>query len=224
MPGALALLLARCGPAATPMTLGLLELERDRQFHRIAPSDRPRLVQVALDAGVEAASGLRNEAGNENPQQIAGRLGVRVETIEGESSYDTVSVFADYQIRPPRIQLYARAIARLDRHLKDYPDGDRLAATGTRPVFVAHELFHHLEGLDQKRTLARRQRVPMLTLGPFKLTTGLSSLAEIAAGTFAQSLLGLRHHPKLLDVVAVFDRDPAAAERLVDRLLWMSSE
>jgi hypothetical protein len=215
MPEALALLLARCGPVATPMALGLLELERDRQFHRIAPSDRQRLVQIALDAGVEAASSLRTES----PQQIADRLGVRVETIEDESGYDTVSVFADYLVRPPRIRLYARAIARLDRHLEDYPDGDRLVATGTRPVFVAHELFHHLEGLDRSRALARRQRVPILTLGPFRLTTGLSSLAEIAAGAFAQSLLGLRQHPKLLDVVAVFDGDPAAAEHLAGRLL-----
>jgi hypothetical protein len=219
MPEALALLLARCGLAATPMALGLLELERDRQFHRIAPPDRQRLVRVALDAGVEAAGVLRTSAGRESPREIADRLGVHVETIEDKSGgYDTVSVFADYQLRPPRIRLYARAIARLDRHLEDYPDGDRLAVTGTRPVFVAHELFHHLEGLDRKRALARRERVATLKLGPFRLTTGLSSLAEIAAGAFAQSLLGLRHHPKLLDVVATFDTDRAAAERLVGRL------
>jgi len=67
------------------------------------------------------------------------------------------------------------------------------------------------------------ERVAILTLGPFRLTTGLSSLAEIAAGAFAQNLLGLRHHPKLLDVVAVFDADPAAAERLADRLLGTPS-
>ena len=223
MPGALALLLARCGPAATPMTLGLLELERDRQFHRIAPLDRQRLVRIALDAGVEAANGLRTAAGSESPRQIANRLGVRVDTIEDEGGYDTVSVFADYVARPPCIRLYARAIARLDCHLEDYPDGDQLVGTGTRPVFVAHELFHHLEALDPARALARRQRVAILTLGPFRLTTGLSSLAEIAAGSFAQNLLGLRHHPKLLDVVAVFDADPAAAERLADRLLGTAS-
>lgn len=223
MPGALALLLARCGPAATPMGLGLLELERDRQFHRIAPPDRQRMVQIALDAGVEAANGLRTAAGSESPRQIADRLGVRVETIDGEGGYETVSVFADYLARPPRIRLYARAIARLDRHLEDYPDHDRLVATGTHPVFVAHELFHHLEGLDPARALARRQRVAILTLGPFRLTTRLSSLAEIAAGAFAQSLLGLRHHSKLLDLVASFDGDPAAAERLAGRLLGTPS-
>ena len=144
---------------------------------------------------------------------------MRVETIEGEGGYGTVSVFADYVVRPPRIRLYARPIARLDRHLGDYPDRDRLGDGGTRPVFVAHELFHHLEGLDPARALARRQRVATWTVGPLRLTTSLASLAEIAAGAFAQSLLGLRHHPKLLDVVALFDGDPVAAERLVGRLL-----
>ena len=56
-------------------------------------------------------------------------------------------------------------------------------------------------------------------MGPLRGTAGLSSLAEIAAGAFAQALLGLRYHPKLLDLVVLFDADPVAAERLADRLV-----
>lgn len=219
MAGALAAMLARCLPAATPMTLGLLELERDRQFRRIAPPDRGRLVRIALDAGAQAAVDLRSRTGSADPLGLADRLGVAVERVAGESGYGTVSVFADYVASPPRIRLYVSPIARLDRHLGNYPDGDRLGGAGTLPVFVAHELFHHLEGLDPAGSLARRQRVVTWTVGPLRGTAGLSSLAEIAAGAFAQRMLGLRYHPKLLDLVVLFDADPVAAERLADRLV-----
>jgi len=58
----------------------------------------------------------------------------------------------------------------------------------------------------------------VLRLGPWRWTSGLTSLAEIAAGAFAQGLLGLRWHPRWFDLITVFDADPAAAARLVAAL------
>ena len=40
----------------------------------------------------------------------------------------------------------------------------------------------------------------------------LAPLAEIAAGWFAATLLGLRFHPKLLDPLLLWDSDPDVAE------------
>lgn len=221
MSAVLADLLAQAGPVATPRALGLLELEEDRQFHRIAAGDRQRLVDVALDEGAAAARTIRQMFGPACPDDIASRLGVQVKTIDGEGGFGSVVVFADYVPRPASIRLYAPAIAVLDAGLDDYPDRDGLGTTGTRPVFLAHELFHHLEGLRPAHALAVRHRVALLAIGPLTLTSGLSSLAEIAAGAFAQHLLGLRYHPKLLEVVALFSHSPAAAQRLVDRLRLM---
>lgn len=214
----LADLLAQAAPVATPQALGLLELEEDRQFHRIAASDRQRLVDVALEDGASVADTMHRIFGQACPDDIAGRLGVEVKTVDGEGGFGTVAVFADYVPRPAAIRLYAPAMAALDAHLGVYPDRDCLGAAGTRSLFLAHELFHHLEGLRPAHALAARHRVALFTLGPLRLTSGLSSLAEVAAGAFAQKLLGLRYHPKLLDIVALVGRDTAAAQRLVDRL------
>jgi len=214
----LADLLAQASPVATPRALGLLELEEDRQFHRIAAGDRQRLVDVALEDGASVADTMHRIFGRARPDDIADRLGVQVKTVDGENSFGTVAVFADYVPRPASIRLYAPAMAALDAHLDVYPDRDGLGAAGTRSLFLAHELFHHLEGLQPARALAARHRVALFALGPLRLTSGLSSLAEIAAGAFAQRLLGLRYHPKLLDIVALVGRDTAAAQRLVDRL------
>lgn len=186
-------------PSMTPMALGLLELDRDRNAARLPPGERERLVGAALEAGSEAARGLWERYGDLDPADLARRLEVAIEESDGEGGYGGVTVFADYTPRPPRVRLYGRAIDDLDRRLDAYPDVDLLSKSGTRPVFVAHELFHHLETLQPASTLSRLHRVPLLTIGPVKLTGQLRSLSEIAAGAFAQSLLGLRHHPKLLE-------------------------
>jgi hypothetical protein len=48
---------------------------------------------------------------------------------------------------------------------------------------------------------------------------GIVAVAEIAAGAFAQRLVGLRFHPKLLDLVTIYDADRGAARRMVRALV-----
>ncbi len=54
-----------------------------------------------------------------------------------------------------------------------------------------------------QQTLCSRHRVPVLRLGRLRVTAAVAGMREIAAGAFAQRLLGLRFHPRLLDVAAV---------------------
>jgi hypothetical protein len=113
---------------------------------------------------------------------MAARLGVTVDEVDGDGGFGTVVVYADYMMRPPRVRLFMPAIAALDRRLTNYPEP---LAGGTRPVFLAHELFHHWEELHPDRALRRLSRD--------------RRLPEIAAGAFAQELLGLKCHPEQLD-------------------------
>jgi hypothetical protein len=138
--------------------------------------------EAALTAGRVAARELRAHCGTGDPAEIARKLGVAVDEVDGDGGFGTVVVYADYMPRPPRVRLFMPAIAALDRRLADYPE--RLAE-GTRPVFLAHELFHHWEELHPDRALLRLYRD--------------RRLPEIAAGSFAQELLGLKFHPEQLD-------------------------
>ena len=70
-----------------------------------------------------------------------------------------------------------------------------LAGFDVSPIYVAHELYHFLDSA-RAVPLARRHRVKILGLW----TSGLTSLPEIAAGAFAQALLGLPWHPKWLEL------------------------
>lgn len=134
------------------------------------------------DLGGAAAREVRRLCGDLEVDALAEQMGVAVEASDRDGGYGTVIVFADYTPRPPRIRLYRSAIDVLDRHLALYPDRDRLPA-GTRPLFLAHELFHHWEALHPG---ARRSR----------------DRSEYAAGSFAMTLLGLTCHPEELDRLA----------------------
>lgn len=138
--------------------------------------------EAARAAGRDAACELRAECGTGNPSEMASILGVPVDEIDGDGGFGSVVVYADYMPRPPRIRLFMPAIAALDRRLADYPEP---LAGGARPVFLAHELFHHWEELHPDRALRRFHRD--------------RRLPEIAAGAFAQELLGLKFHPERLD-------------------------
>jgi hypothetical protein len=85
--------------------------------------------------------------------------------------------------------------------------GDRAAPllghATPRDVFIAHELYHHIEAVRPEVPIARRYRPTLFRIGNWHWRTGVAALAEIAAGAFAQSLLDLPSHPRALDFVAV---------------------
>jgi len=68
-------------------------------------------------------------------------------------------------------------------------------------VFVAHERYHHAEIIRSVVPIARRHQPTLLQIGKWRWRTGIATLAEIAAGSFSQTLLDLPCHPKVLDYV-----------------------
>ena len=191
-----------CRPsiAATPESLGLSMLLDDALIHRVAESDRAALVDAALGEGHRLAAAADARWGND-PVRIAERCDVRIEEVDDPSGYGTTLVFADYAPSTRTITLYRPALARLDRLLAAPDIATHVGVDTCRSLFIAHELFHHFDCTDARGPLARRHPVTVLRLGRWRLTSGLTSLAEIAAGAFAQSLLRLRVHPRWVDLL-----------------------
>jgi hypothetical protein len=108
--------------------------------------------------------------------------------------------FAEY--RPPRIVLYTRGLAPLEQALAGGLATRWLGRATIEDVFVAHELYHHAEAVRSEVPIARRYQPTLLQIGKWRWRTGIATLAEIAAGSFAQTLLDLPCHPKVLDHVA----------------------
>ncbi|HTT37748.1 MAG TPA: hypothetical protein VMH32_08785 [Burkholderiales bacterium] len=191
----------------TSVALGYSLLERDPAFPRIPEQARHALVEAALAEGRAQADCIKRDFGRD-PLAIAERLHVAVSESHEDAGFGTVVVFAEYATRPPRITLYRPAIARLTRLLDVLALRALLNARSCEQVFLAHELYHHVARIGPQPPLSGRHRVPLLRFGRWVWSRGIASLEEIAAGAFAQGLLGLGVHPRLLDLLWL--RQPAS--------------
>lgn len=204
-------------PHATAQRLAAFILEEDPQAARLSARRACELADAALTDGVELAAWVVRQWGH-GPDRIAAAAGVEVIDVDGSNDYGSTRVYAEYLPRGRRVYLYRPALAAIDRHLRSDALAALLGIRAARDVFLAHELYHHFDLTREEGPLASRHRIVLLALGRWRWTSGLSSLPEIAAGAFAQTLLGLRCHAKLLDLLMLFEHAPQAAESFVRRL------
>src|SRR5882757_8036382 len=187
--------------AASPETLGLAMLKADPHGWRLDRAAQFAAVSDALADGAATAKDLRKRFPALTPREVARELRVPIETTDDDPMVGSIWRFAEYRPRPPHIMLYDRGIAPLERGLAN---SEQLLGRATpRDVFVAHELYHHAEAIRSEVPIARRHQPTLFRIGNWRWRTGVAALAEIAAGAFAQSLLDLPRHPKVLDFVAV---------------------
>jgi hypothetical protein len=186
---------------ASPETLGVAMLKADPHGWRLDRAAQFAAVSDALADGVATARDLRERFPVLTPQQVARELRVPIQTTNDDPMVGSIWRFAEYRPRPPRIMLYDRAIAPLERTLAG-PLIELLGRATPRDVFVAHELYHHAETIRSEVPIARRYQPTLFRIGNWRWRTGIAALAEIAAGSFAQSFLDLPCHPCVLDFVA----------------------
>ena len=180
-------------------SLGLLV--SDHTGRRLPLARRPAVVHRALATGCRAAWRLRAAEGTADPFSLARHLGVAVTWSDEPPALGAIVLIAEYAPRPPAIRLFAESVDRISAALPSLPVAD---------VYVAHELYHHLEaaGLGPASELAR---VTLARAGPWRWQSGIRALSEIAAHSFAQALLDLPLFPGVLDRLALGGARPLAA-------------
>ena len=203
-------------PLGTPQALGFLQLRTDPLFHRLTPAQRVELVTAALEDGWQLARAQRART-SPCPWALAEDLGVKVREAQDDPRFGTTVVCAEYRTRHRDVLLFTSVLAQLQSTL-DGVEFDLPAPVDVKSAFLAHELFHHLDLSRGSDSLSRRHRVCLFRLGPWRWTSGLTSLPEIAAGAFAQALLDLPFHAKLLELFVVLEADASAAQRYVEAL------
>lgn len=189
--------------AASPETLGLVMLQADPHAWRLDRSTQFAAVSDALADGIAAAGKLRTRFTDLSSEQIARGLGLQVEMTDDDPMVGSIWRFAEYRPRSASIVLYSRGLGPLERSLPSSRAARLLGRATPRDVFIAHELYHHIEATRPDVPIARRYQPSLLRIGNWHWRTGIAALAEIAAGAFAQSLLDLPCHPKALDFIAV---------------------
>jgi hypothetical protein len=196
--------------AASPETLGLVMLQADPHAWRLDRTAQLAAVSDALADGAATAKSLQARFPGRTPHELARELQLPIETTDDDPAVGSIWRFAEYRPRSPRIVLYDRGLAPLERTLTGALGTQLLGRATLRDVFIAHELYHHVEAIRSETPIARRYQPTLFRIGNWHWRTGIAALAEIAAGAFAQSLLDLPSHPKELDFIAV---DALAADR-----------
>jgi hypothetical protein len=189
--------------AASPETLGLVMLTTDPHAGRLDQVTQRAAVGDVLADGAAAAEAIGQRFPGLGPQQIAQALGVPIEAVDDDPTTGSLWRFAEYRQRPVGILLYVRGIAPLERAIVGDVATQLLGRATLRDVFVAHELFHHLEAIRAEAPIARRYQPTLFRIGNWHWRTGIATLAAIAAGAFAQTLLDLPCHPRALDLLAL---------------------
>lgn len=196
---------------ATQESLGLVLLWSDMQSKRVGPASEAKFVRSALAAGHAAADDLCSRFGSLTPEGYASRLGVAVHTTDRDPLRGDQLLYAEYCDKSSEILLYQRALDHLRSATENDVAGRYFGGLNVSSLFIAHELYHCVEARRRESPIARRHRVVLIRVGPFRWHSGLSSLGEIAAGCCAQRLLRLEYHPKMLDFVTLHAFDPATA-------------
>jgi hypothetical protein len=189
--------------AAPAERLAFAMLEADPHARRLELAAKFAAVRDALEEGTATAKSLRARFPDLAPHQIARELGVPVEATDDDPLVGSIWRFAEYRQRPARIVLYGRGLALLDGAVAGGLAVRLLGHATPQQVFIAHELFHHTETMRPDMPIAQRYRPTLFRIGGWHWRTGIAALAEIAAGAFAQSLLDLPCHPRVLDLVAL---------------------
>ncbi|MCP4620822.1 MAG: hypothetical protein GY844_30820 [Bradyrhizobium sp.] len=186
----------------SPETLGMLMLKSDPHAARLDDGAKRLAVSDALADGAAIAGDLRERFPGQSPRRIAAELQVTVTTTDEDPLVGSIWRFAEYRARPPQILLYARGLAPVEHALARAPAARLLGNAVVEDVLIAHELYHHAEATRAELPIARRHQATLFQIGKWRWRTGIPALAEIAAGSFAQALLQLPCHPKVLDFLA----------------------
>ena len=197
------------------ITLGLLR--GDPLYRYIVPGSAQSMVAAAMAEGRSRAAWMKNLYGKDL-LKIAERLNVPIRSVDIDAGWGSTVVFAQYETKPISITLYRPAIERIERVLREVGMDIWLRTADLCAIFIAHELYHHLESSSMSTPLSQRYRVELLRIGPWCWRGGLASLDEIGAGAFAQALLGLPRHPRILDMLCIYDADPEAIRRIAEEL------
>lgn len=170
--------------------LGMWELRNDAIFDRI-PKDRyMELIDFAWNTGSEAAKECLKKYHTNIPDELVKKLGLTFLELDNEGASPAYRVFSEYYSNLKRIVIFKKTI--MEAYNKLVADGftEINDYAEMRELFIAHEIFHHLEchmiGLTSKK-----KKITTFKIGPFQITSGVRAMCEIGAHSFTKTLLGI---------------------------------
>lgn len=194
---------------------------RDPLTRLVSLEDYTSHFHAARKCGMDLAHQTRQQWGNISCQELAEKLGVRVERLPMPDG-DGLLTFACYH-EPDYIQVFTDNAVATQTLIQESGGIEFLGDVDICEMLLAHELFHVLQERDPS-LYVNQKHVQNWKFGPIKRFSKLLSLEEVAAMAYAQELLQLSHTPYLYDVLMLLPQATMQAKQLYERLLLLNEE
>lgn len=185
----------RIWPVLSPIHLAYLELKQDPYFTYLPKEKITEYLKVTITYGKEIAS--QQPKYNQLQDLLNHLLREHLRICFRQKHPNDPQIRAQYLSRPPTIEIFQNSIQQIQAFCAR--SIARIAETDLLILHLYHEYFHHLEVHTIQRADLRFAKCTVKQWGPFSFKKSLVSLREIAAHSFAQSMMELNWSPLLLD-------------------------
>lgn len=188
---------------------------------KFTDAQRLELTKKAIACGRSYAEMLQKEYGVQDPVLLAECLQLHVDYPDMPQNASRV-LFAEFR-EPKTIHIFMDGV-RKGESLRTEPGvqealGEKLDIAR---LLLGHELFHLVEEKYKKEIWTHSYRIRLWQLGPFRNTSTVMILGEIAAMSFAKALTGIPYSPYVMDAYLVYGYSPEAASALYEEMMEKS--
>ena len=196
-------------------SFGFYAWSREPLERKFSMEQKRNYIQRATECGIEEARWLKTEYGAGEPDVIAKKLGLKVETPEMPVGGGHV-IFAQY-VEPDEITIFMDAVNRAELLMEKQGLGDLFPNLPVYQLLLAHEIFHAVEYRNRDSIFTRTEKIE-LWRKPFSNRSEIIALSEIAGMAFARELLGLSFSPYMFDVLLMYGYHEEAATAIYEEI------
>ena len=190
---------------------GEYAFSRDPLKGKVTSELRKEMINKAIECGKREALKLKEKYRNISIAKIIKKMGLEV--IEKDSNKtDAYIMFACYN-SPNKITIFNENKILVEKFINENELNDKLDRIDIESVLLAHELFHHIEEKCEN-IYTKSTKIVLWRIGPYKYKSGLVSIGEIAAMSFAKEVLSLQYNPYLFDILMLYPHDEEKANKL----------
>ncbi len=190
---------------------GQYAFSRDPLKGKVTEELKKEFIIKAIECGKNEALKVKEKYKEIPIKKIVKKMGLEI--IEKDSNLtDSYIMFACYN-SPNKITIFKKNKLLVEKFITDNKLSNKLEYVDVESVLLAHELFHHIEE-NNKDIYTKNTKIVLWKIGSFKYKSGLVSIGEIAAMSFAKELLSLSYNPYVFDVLMLYPHDEKKAHEL----------
>ena len=189
---------------------------------RLSDELKDELIKKATAEGEKYADEIRETYGNISLEDLAKKFGLDVSYPKKPLKESNVR-FAEFE-EPNKIRIFTDTFDKVDELIKEKKLESYFMDISIKDVLLGHELYHYMEIIKKDEILSRNYIVELWHIGPYKYTSHVAILAEIAAMSFSKKLNNISFNPYLFDVFLTYSYNREYAIYTYERILKLYNE